>query len=120
MKKNYEQPASNKKNVVHEDKIITTNDGNAKILNSFFSTLVQHLKIPEFKDIDFSAEWISNSALKAITKFWNHPNVSAIGNLFNPQSFCFLKVSVDVASKEIKQINIIVIQNTEIPIKTLK
>ena len=56
MKKNYEQPASNKKSVVHEDKIITTNDGNAKILNSFFSTLVQHLKIPEFKDIDFSAE----------------------------------------------------------------
>ena len=69
--------------LVHEDKRITTYDGNAKILNSFFSNVVQHLKIPEFKHIDLSAECISHPALKAIIKFRNHPSVSAIRNAFN-------------------------------------
>ena len=41
--------------LIHEDKITTTDDENAKILNSFFSNVVKHLKIPEFKDIDFLA-----------------------------------------------------------------
>ena len=81
--------------LVHEDKIITTYDGNAKILNSFFSNVVQHLKIPEFKHIDLSGECISHPALKAIIKFRNHPSVSAIRNAFNSQSFNFSKVSVD-------------------------
>ena len=31
--------------LVHDDKIITTDDENAKILNSFFSNVVKHLKI---------------------------------------------------------------------------
>ena len=47
--------SSEKITLVHEDKIITTDDKNAKIVNSFFSNVVKHLKIPEFKDIDFSA-----------------------------------------------------------------
>ena len=57
---------------VNQDKIITTDDENAKILNSFFSNVVKLLKIPEFKDIDFSAECISHPALKAIMKFRYH------------------------------------------------
>ena len=52
------------------------------ILKSFFSNVVKHLKIPEFKDTDFSAECISHPALKAIMKFCNHPSVSAIRNAF--------------------------------------
>ena len=63
---------SEKITLVHEDKIITTDDENAKILNSFFSNVVKLLKIPEFKDIDFSAECISHPALKAIMKFRYH------------------------------------------------
>ena len=87
--------SSEKVTLVHEDKIITTDDENAKILNSYFSNVVKHLEIPEFKDIDFSAEYISHPALKAIIKFRHHPSVSAIRNTFNPQSFNFSKVSVD-------------------------
>ena len=47
--------SSEKITFVHEDKIITNNDENAKILNSLFSNVVKHLKIPEFKVIDFAA-----------------------------------------------------------------
>ena len=87
--------SSEKITLVHEDKIITTDDENGKILNSFFSNVIKHLKIPEFTDIDFSAECIPHPALKAIVKFCKHPSVSAITNAFNPQSFNFSKVSVD-------------------------
>ena len=67
--------SSEKVTLVHESKIITNDDENSKILNSFFSNVVNHLKIPEFKDIDFSAECISHPALKAIMKFRNHPSL---------------------------------------------
>ena len=113
--------SSEKITLVHEDKIITTDDENAKILNSFFSNVVKHLKIPEFKDIDFSAECIPHPALKAIMKFRNHPSVSAIRNAFNPQSFSFSKVSVNDVLKEINNLgNRKEIQNTDIPVKILK
>ena len=44
---------------------------------------LKHLKIPEFKHIDFSAECIPHPALKTIMKFHIHPSVSAIRNEFN-------------------------------------
>ena len=47
--------SSEKITLVHEDKIITNDDENGKILNSLFFNVIKHLKIPEFKDIDFSA-----------------------------------------------------------------
>ena len=59
--------------------------------------------------------------MKAIMKFRNHPCVSAIRNAFNPQSFNFSKVSVDVLLKETNQLgNRNAIQNTDIPVKILK
>ena len=79
------------------------------------------MKIPEFKDIDFSAECIPHPALKAIMKFRKHPSVSAITNAFNPQSFNFSKVSVDDVLKEINKLgNRKEIQNPDIPVKILK
>ena len=91
------------------------------MLNSFFSNVEKHLKISEFKDIGFSAECISHPALKAIIHFCNYPCVSAIRNAFNPQSFNFSKVSVDyVLRKSNKLSNRKAIQNTDIPVKTLK
>ena len=45
--------SSEKNTLAHEDKVITTDDENTKILNSFFSNVVKHLKIPEFKDFIF-------------------------------------------------------------------
>lgn len=46
----------------------------------FFSSVVKHLKIPEFGDIDFSAEYISHPALKTIMKFRSNPTVSTFRN----------------------------------------
>ena len=113
--------SSEKITLVHEDKIITTDDENGKILNSFFSNVVKHLKIPEFTDIDFSAECIPHPAPKAIMKFRNHPSVSGITNAFNLQSFNFSKVNVDDVLKEINKLgNRKAIQKTDIPVKILK
>lgn len=42
--------------------------------------MVKHLKIPEFGDIDFSAEYISHPALKTIMKFRSNPTVSTFRN----------------------------------------
>ena len=54
-------------------------------------------------------------------KFCNHPSVSAIRNAFNPQSFNFLKVSVDDMPKEINKLgNRKAIQRTDLPINALK
>ena len=79
------------------------------------------MKIPDFKDIDFSAECISHPALKAIIKFRNHPSVSVIRNAFDPQSFNFSKVSVDDILKEINKLgNKKAIPKTDIPVKILK
>lgn len=48
--------SSEKITLVHEDKIITNNDENTKLLNSYFSNVVKQSKTLEFEDIDFSAE----------------------------------------------------------------
>ena len=113
--------SSEKITLVQEDKIITSDDENGKILNSFFSNVVKHLKIPEFTDIDFSAECIPHPAPKAIMKFCKHSSVSAITSAFNPQSFNFSKVSIDDVLKEINKLgNRKTIQNTDIPVKILK
>ena len=99
-----EVTSSEKITLVHDDKIITNDDENAKILNSFFSNVVKHLKIPEFKEIDFSAACISHPALKAIMKLRINLSVSAIRNAFNLRSFSFLKVSVDDVLEEINKL----------------
>ena len=48
--------SSEKITLVHEDKIITNNDENTKLLNSYFSNVVKQSTTLEFEDIDFSAE----------------------------------------------------------------
>ena len=74
--------------------------------DSFFSNVITQLRIPQFKDINFSAEYISHSALKAIMKFRNHPNVSAIRNAMNPQSFNLSNVNVDDVLKKINKLGL--------------
>ena len=54
-------------------------------------------------------------------RFRYNPGVSAIRNAFNPQSFNFLKVSVDDVLKEIDELgNRKAMQNTGIPVKIPK
>ena len=79
------------------------------------------MKVPGVKDFDFTLDFISNPSLKAIKKLCNHQSVFAIRNLFNPQAFGFLTVSVDNFLKEInKSSNGKAIQSIEIPVKILK
>ena len=54
-------------------------------------------------------------------QFRNHSSASAIRNAFNPQSFNFSEVSVDDVLKEFNKLGYRkAIQNTDIPVKTLK
>ena len=108
--------------LLHEDKIITNDDENVKILNLYCSNVVKQLKIPEFEDTGFSAKCISHPVLKALMKFRNHPSVSTIRNAFNPpQSFSFSNVSIGDALEEVNKLGYRkVIKSTEIPAKILK
>ena len=72
------------------------------------------MKIPEFNDIDFSAECIPHPE---IMKLFNH----RIRKEFNPQNFSFLKLNFNEFWMEINKLdNIKTIQCTAIPIKILK
>ena len=79
--------------------------------------MLKHLEIPEYKDIDFSAECISHPALKAVMKFCNDPSLSATRNAFNSHNFNFSKVSIDDVLKEINKSRKMM-QNTGIPNNT--
>lgn len=61
--------SSDKITLVHEDRVLTIDDENANILNSFFHSIIKHMKISEFKCIHFSAEWIPHLE---IMKLLNH------------------------------------------------
>ena len=61
-----------------EDETVTTQDEkNAEFLNLFFSGAVKNLKIPEFSDTNPLAERLSDTVLKAILKYNNHPSIVA-------------------------------------------
>ena len=80
----------------------------------FFSGIVRHSNIPEFRDIDYSVECISHN-------FGNHLSVSAIRNAFNSRIFSSSKVSVDDLLKEINKLgNRKAIQGPDITVKILK
>ena len=80
----------------------------------FFSGIVRQSNIPEFRDIDYSAECISRN-------FGNHLSVSAIRNTFDSRVFSFSKVSVDDLLKEINKLgNRKAIQGPDITVKILK
>ena len=79
------------------------------------------MKIPEFKDVVFSADCISHPVMKVVTKFCNHSRESSIRNVFNPQSLGFSQVSVDDVPNQINKLgNRKAIQSTQIPVKILK
>lgn len=62
-------------------------------------------KNPKFKGVDFLAGWIFHPVVRAIIKFRNHPNISAIRSKFNPQNVkSSSKVNTDDVSTEINKL----------------
>ena len=84
--------------LIDEEKIVTQDDENTEILNSFFSSAMKNLE-----GVDPLADKISHPILKAIVKYRNHPSVIAIGNADNGSHFHFSCVSTNDVLKEIKK-----------------
>ena len=56
---------------------------------TFFSSIVSNLKIARYSNCDPLAKHISDSVLKCIVKYRNHPRILAIGEIYNKKLFLF-------------------------------
>ena len=73
--------SSEKITLIEEDEIIGNNGDTARVLNTFFSNIVSNLKIPEYTKCDPISEINSDSVLKSIMKYRNHPSILKIGEV---------------------------------------
>ena len=93
-----------------------------KVLNNFFSTIFQNLKIPQYKEQDLISASISDLVMRAIFKYKTHPSIIAIKENFNSSTpFNFLFVDKEDILKEIKNLKANkATQNTDITTKLIK
>ena len=61
--------------LTENDKIISEDIDVAQSLNSFFSSIVTNLKIPEYTDNNSNSENITGQIIKIILKYRNHPSI---------------------------------------------
>ena len=88
--------------LIENDEIIKTEKGTAKVLNAFFSNIVQNLDIQQYNVDDPICENINDPLLKAIVRYPNHPSIVAIKKFCNPKShFSFENVQKEEILKEL-------------------
>ena len=96
LRRNLDKIKSNEKiTLVEDEKMFTQDIKVAEELNSFFSSVVKDLKIPEYSETNLLAEEIANRILKPVLKYDKHLR----------SHFEFFFVSVDEVLKEIKKLN---------------
>ena len=64
--------------LIENDEIIKTEQGTAKVLNAFFSNIIQKLDIQQYNVDDPICGNINDPLLKAIGRYRNHPSIVAI------------------------------------------
>ena len=64
--------------LIDNGEVVATEQDIANVLNTFFSNIVTNLKIPEYADYDPIANNISDSILKVIVRYRNHPSILTI------------------------------------------
>ena len=103
-------------------KIFKNDKETAKVLNNFFSTITQNLKIPQYKEQDPISASISDPVMRAIVKYRAHPSIIAIKvNCNSSTRFNFSLVDKEDILKEIKNLKANkATQNTNIPTKLIK
>ena len=88
--------------LIENDEIIKTEKGTAKVLNAFFSNIVQNLDIQQYNVDDPICENINDPLLKAIVRYRNHPSIVAIKKFCNSKSpFSFKNVQKEEILKEL-------------------
>ena len=114
--------SSEKIALVEVTKILKNDKETAKVLNNFFSTIIQNMKIPQYKEQDPISATISDTVMRAIFKHRAHPSIIAIKencNSSTPSNFSF--VDKEDILKEIRNLKANkATQNTGIPTKLIK
>ena len=90
-------------------------------MNDFFSTIIQNLKIPQYKEQDPISTSINDPVMRATIKYRVHPSIIAIKencNSITPFNFSFVdKVDIMKEKKNLKANK--ATQNTDIPTKLI-
>ena len=110
-------------NLTEEKDSLVTDCGNvAKELNSFFSSFVKNLNIPNYEGCDPLSDNIDLSTLKAIVKWRNHPSILTITSEHeNTPKFPFNYVSKEHVLKEMQMLDSSkAIQESDIPVNLIK
>ena len=71
-------PSREKIILLEKDKIIKTDSKTANALNTFFSTIINNLNIPEYPVPDPISDDINDPVLKSFRKYKDHPRIKAI------------------------------------------
>ena len=115
--------SSEKIALIEEDETIGNDSDTARVLNTSFSNIVSNLKIPEYPKCDGLSEFISDSVLKSIVEYRNHPSILKIGEVFHGSNANFSLSTVQRTQilNEITQLNSSKSgQSTDILTKTIK
>ena len=71
-------PSDEKITLIEKDKINKTDTKTANVLNTFFSTIINNLNIPEYPVSDPISNDINGPVLKSVLKYKDHPSIKAI------------------------------------------
>ena len=114
--------SSEKITLVEGTKYLINDKKTAKVLNNLFSTIIQNLKIPQYKEQDLISASISDPVMRTIVKYRVHPSIIAIKKNGNSSArFNFSFVDKEDILKEIKNLKVNKpTQNTDIPTKLIK
>ena len=108
--------------LIEKDKIIKTDSNIANVLNTFCSTIISNLNIPEYQVPDPISNDVSDPVLKYILKYKDHPLVKAIEKTAKLNSlFKFSNVEKREILHEI--VNLAAsksCQDTDVPTKVIK
>ena len=79
--------------MIENDKIIPEDSDFPQTLNSFFSSIVTNLKIPEYTDNNLNSDNITNPTIKIVLKYRNYPSIPTLREVCKERSispFSFL------------------------------
>ena len=88
--------------LIENNQLIKNDLKTAEVLNNFFSNIVQNLNIARYTSEKSFVDNISDSTLKAILKYRNHPSIIAIRKKYKiSECFKFPEVDQKDIEKEI-------------------
>ena len=115
-------PSDEKITLIEKNKIIKTDTKTINVLNTFFSTIISDLNIPEYPVSDPISNDINDPVLKSILKYKDHPSIKAIEKISKLHNlFKFSNVEKREVLNEIVNLDVSKsCQDTDVPTKIIK